>query len=344
MADSLTAEQSAAMEELIQRMCGRLDDKLDDTVAQINQSVDQKLESGLADIQQRLEQKLESDQRVRTPSSKGKATPTPAETGKGKGKAPPTPAESGHTSRTWADIMSDEEGEASDEEPPAKRPKLMVSEETRQVVKKAFRTSLSNTERKETKGRAPDLDLAETRCPRLDPLFKTGESKFAGNSDAKQVDNDLQKVQALMLDVTAPLLELKGFVEAEEGTPLSRHPSETVNDALKLLGNAIASTSKIRRKRVLKACNPNIQDLAEEESLFEEAGPGPKFETKMKERAESVKILSKSQQGQGQRKFFRGGHHSHGQRGVASPQGEAERGGYSYSQAAQGSFQKKQNK
>ena len=205
-------------------MCGRLDDKLDDTVAQINQSVDQKLESGLADIQQRLEQKLESDQRVRTPSSKGKATPTPAETGKGKGKAPPTPAESGHTSRTWADnnMSDEEEGEASDEEPPAKRPKLMVSEETRQ---KAFRTSLSNTERKETKDRAPDLDLAETRCPRLDPLFKTGESKFAGNSDAKQVDNDLQKVQALMLDVTAPLLELKGFVEAEEGTPSQDTPA-----------------------------------------------------------------------------------------------------------------------
>ena len=164
MADkSVNAEQSTAMEELIQRMCSRLDDKLDETVAQINQSVDQKLESGLADIQQRLEQKLESDQRIRSPSSTGKATPTPAETGK-----------------------------------------LIVSEETRQVVKKAFRTSLSNTDRKETKGRAPDLDLAETRCPRLDPLFKTGEPKFAGNTEAKQVDNDLQKIQALMLDVTAP--------------------------------------------------------------------------------------------------------------------------------------------
>ena len=41
MADkSVNAEQSTAMEELIQRMCSRLDDKLDDTVAQINQSVD----------------------------------------------------------------------------------------------------------------------------------------------------------------------------------------------------------------------------------------------------------------------------------------------------------------
>ena len=74
----------------------------------------------------------------------------------------------------------------------------------------------------------------------------------------------------------------------------------------------------------------------------------------MKERAESVKILSKSQQEQGHRKFFRGGRHSHAQRVVASPQGEAElatttpsggyRGGYGYSQAARASFRKKQNK
>ena len=74
--------------------------------------------------------------------------------------------------------------------------------------------------------------------------------------------------------VTAPLLELKWFVEAEERTPLPRHPSEMVNDALKLLGDAVASTPKIRRKRVMKACNPrpDVQDLAEEESLFEEDG------------------------------------------------------------------------
>lgn len=41
-----------------------------------------------------------------------------------------------------------------------------------------------------------------------------------------------------------------------------------MDDALKLLKNVISSTSKIRR-RVLKACNPDIQDLAEEESLFQ---------------------------------------------------------------------------
>ena len=193
------------------------------------------------------------------------------------------------------------------------------------MVKKAFCTSLSNIERRESKGRAPDPDLAETRC---DPLFKTGESKFAGNTEAKQVDNDLQKIQALMLDVTAHLLELKGFVEVEEGNSLPRHPSETVNDALKLLGNAIVTTLKLWRKRILKACNPDIPDLAEEESLFEEAGPhlfGDKFETKMKERAESVKILSMSQQGQGHKKNFFEVAATLTPRGVvASPLGKAE--------------------
>ena len=119
------------------------------------------------------------------------------------------------------------------------------------------------------------------------------------------------------------------------------------------------TTSKLRRKRILKACNPDIQDLAEEENLFEEAGPhlfGDKFETKMKERAESVKILSKSQQGQGHRKFFEGAAtlmprgwwplHKGRQvpyQGYNNPFG-GYRGGYSYSQAAQASFKKKQNK
>ena len=113
----------------------------------------------------------------------------------------------------------------------------------------------------------------------------------------------LQKIQALMLDVAASLLQLKSCVEEEEPP---RDPAEMLDDALKLLGNTIASTSKIRRKRVLKACNPDIQDLADEENLFQEAGPnlfGTEFKKKMKERAESVKILQRSQ-GQRSRKFF----------------------------------------
>ena len=339
-----------------------MSDQLDRAVTQINQSVDEKLETGLTAIQQRLEQRLESSQRLKTPSKGNeKATPNLAETSKGKGKAPPSPAETEHSSLVWADRMSEEDGEVSGDEdlipPPAKKTKLELSEETKKLVKKSFSIPLSNPERRETKCRAPPLDLPETRCPRLDPLFKTGESKFGGNSEAKQVDNDLQKVQALMLDVAAPLLQLRSCVELGEEQSLPRDPAEMVDDALKLLGNAISSTSKIRRKRVLKACNPDIQDLAEEESLFQEAGPnlfGQDFEKKMKERAEAVKILSKSQ-GPKSRKFFRGGRHSQAQRGGGSsfrggrvqyPQGYHNpfgyRGGYqSYSHAARTGAPKK---
>ena len=90
--------------------------------------------------------------------------------------------------------------------------------------------------------------------------------------------------------------------------------------AICLLGNAIGQTSKICRKGVLRTCNPNIQDLTEEEKLFADALPnlfGSEFEKKMKERAESVKILAKSQipSSQSGSLVFHGGHHSQAQRG-----------------------------
>ena len=45
-----------------------------------------------------------------------------------------------------------------------------------------------------------------------------------------------------------------------------------VSDAIKLLGNASAQISKLRRKKILKAVNPDIQGLAEED-ILQEAAP-----------------------------------------------------------------------
>ena len=112
-----------------------------------------------------------------------------------------------------------------------------------------------------------------------------------------------------MLDVAAPLLQLKTLSEQGDDRG-SRNPGNIIDDAIKLLENAISNASTIRRKRVLKACNQHIQGLAEEETLFREAAPnlfGPSFEKKMKDRAESVKILAKSQL-QSARRFFSRGH------------------------------------
>ena len=78
------------------------------------------------------------------------------------------------------------------------------------------------------------------------------------------------------------------------GEEAARHPRDVIEDIITLLGNAVGQTSKNRCKRVLKAY---MQELADDEELFAEAAPnlfGPKFETKMKERAESVKLLRRS--------------------------------------------------
>ena len=66
-------------------------------------------------------------------------------------------------------------------------------------------------------------------------------------------------------------------------------------ESIQLLGNASVGLSRLRRKKLLKSVNPDIVDLAEE--IFEGAAPilfGSGFEKKMKERAESIKLLSAS--------------------------------------------------
>ena len=82
-----------------------------------------------------------------------------------------------------------------------------------------------------------------------------------------------------------------------------------MTDALKLLGNSIYQISRVRRKRVLKACNPDMANLAGNNSLFKESAPqmfGAGFEKNIKERAEALKVLHKSGQmaNQQNQKFF----------------------------------------
>ena len=92
-------------------------------------------------------------------------------------------------------------------------------------------------------------------------MFKALESRFSSNTDAKQVDEDLNAAPS------PPLLEL---LETEDS---EGEPRDIILDAISLLGNAVTQTSKIRRKRILKLCNQDIQDLADEDDMFKEAAP-----------------------------------------------------------------------
>ena len=178
---------------------------------------------------------------------------------------------------------------------------IQLSEENAALVSSAFSTVLPSAERKRVRDSFPCPGLEETRCPRLDPLFKTASV----NKDTKSIDSELARIQSLMHDPAAPLIDLLHSLD----TISSEDAKATITAAIKLLGNASANMSRLRRKRVLRAVNPDIMDLAEED-IFKTSAPnlfGPGFEGKMKERAESVKLLTASKAPPSNRKFFRGG-------------------------------------
>ena len=84
--------------------------------------------------------------------------------------------------------------------------------------------------------------------------------------------------------------------------------SVALSSAITLLGKASAQVSRLRRKKTLKAVNPEIQDLAEED-IYSRAAPllfGEGFEKRMKERTESLKILSAAKTSQQLKQYFRG--------------------------------------
>lgn len=122
----------------------------------------------------------------------------------------------------------------------------------------------------------------------------------------KTNDSELTKLQALILDPVGPLVKLLHGLDNPDGFfPDEAHAS--ISEAICLLGNASSHLSRLRCKKVLKSVNPDIHDLADEESLFKSAAPnlfGAGFETKMKEQAESLKLLSSSKAQPPPRSFF----------------------------------------
>ena len=68
---------------------------------------------------------------------------------------------------------------------------------------------------------------------------------------------------------------------------------DVILNALGLLGNTAVQTSKLKRKRFLRYCNQNIQDLKDKDKLFTHAPHKPfkgHFEKKMKVRDEASEV------------------------------------------------------
>lgn len=184
---------------------------------------------------------------------------------------------------------SDSEEDDSENEEPST---LELSESNKDLVRSSFALALSNTERRKIRGafKVPE-GLDHTRCPKLDAIFKSSLAK----SEAKNNDGEMAKIQALLLDPAIPMLNLLHQLDTNPEYSID-HARQDVIDSVRLLGNASAQISRTRRKKVLKTLNSDLLDLAEEDELFKEAAPnlfGEGFEKRMRERAESVKLLSK---------------------------------------------------
>ena len=144
-------------------------------------------------------------------------------------------------------------------------PKL--SENSMATVASSFSKPLANEERERFRNMFPPPDLPETKCPRLDSIFKSSAVK----KEAKDSDCEFARQQAFIHDPAAPLIAMLHNMEQEDGEGLSVEQFKaTLYAAIQLLGNASAQIC-LRRKKILKSINPEIQDLAEE--IFLAAAP-----------------------------------------------------------------------
>ena len=205
-----------------------------------------------------------------------------------------------------------------------------LSERSVALFTSAFSSTLSNTERWKVRKSFPVPNVLETRCPRLDPVFKSSVK-----AEVKAADSELSSIQAFVLDPVGPLARVVKAME-EGGDDFTLEDAQSaLRDAIKLLGNTSSQICRLTRRKILKAVNPDIQDLADEE-IYADTAPnlfGQGFEGKMKARAESIKLITAAKPLAGPKKFFRGARPFSPQRGG----GQASRGGRNWTRRAESS-------
>ena len=183
--------------------------------------------------------------------------------------------------------VSDEEGES----PQSTGIKLFqVSEKTGNFLKQSFTNTAPNKIRRQWREKLGAPNTPYTACPTLDKIVKSRLSPTT-----KSRDKTLAKTQALLLDAVGPITYI--LEEAAKGQLTSKGGLEAAQSALKLLGNASMHITRDRRKNAIESMNPNLIDLAEDDSMFQSAPPllfGEGFAKKAKERDEELKCLNQA--------------------------------------------------
>ena len=116
--------------------------------------------------------------------------------------------------------------------------------------------------------------------------------------EVRAKDEELAWIQVFMLDPAGPLIRvLKAMKDHPDKLGITIDETKTTKaDAVRLQGNASEWISRVRRRKLLKVVYPEIQDLTNED-IYCEAAPslfGIGFESKIKERADCMKLLQGS--------------------------------------------------
>ena len=178
----------------------------------------------------------------------------------------------------------DQEGDSSDEEPPpTKKMKMLVSSETKKVLKKVMNRPLKNDKRKVLTNQFPLPALDAVHTPKLDESITCLVPK-----SAKTYDRYLSKLQQFSIDTMGPLIWVDDYAE-KNNLPMVK---QATSAAMTLMGNAAAHMSTERRKSLMKHLNKDLNTLCEGD--FQDRGPylfGEKFGSKAKNMADNIKAL-----------------------------------------------------
>ena len=201
-----------------------------------------------------------------------------------------------------------------------------VSEKTEKLLKDSCTRSMTNESRKRTRNNFKLPKVSATRTPRLDDFIKAET-----HQSAKSLDKDLARIQSFVLDALAPLTAL---VESGDSvTPENLQLAST--SAIRLLGNANARISRLRREKIVTSINKSLLPLVKEDSSYSDVSPdlfGADFAKRSKDFLDQVKALRSSMPSKDYKKsLFRKGQSSGrtgaNYRGGASNRYNHQRGG-----------------
>ena len=211
----------------------------------------------------------DQDELVRRPRSKGKRLKSPAPP-----RPPPSPSSSGDESRRSRPHSRASTRSRPRSRSPLHRPadpgsvffdvSLSKSRQVRQWVVQGL--SKEESKRLRSKYAPAFAGNFELLCPKLDETM-VRFWKQADGKDWRSKFNDFQEktfqsVQFQLLDVFRPLLNTWNQLPSDS-TLL-----DGVETSLKLLGNAFASISKLRRSNAMRHVNPDLIPLLKDDRCF----------------------------------------------------------------------------